>query len=84
MNDQRSPAGFTRPYLRRHLLPFLAALACLAAAALGAAGAMGRNIIASIVSFRFGARLRADLFRRVTSFSFQKLDSFDASSVITR
>jgi ATP-binding cassette subfamily B multidrug efflux pump len=122
LNDRRSRAGLTRPYLRRYLLPFLAALACLAVesvcdllqptimarivdtgvaardlgvvlrlglqmlavAAVGAAGATGRNIIASVVSFRFGARLRADLFHRVTSFSFRELDSFDASSLITR
>jgi len=122
LNDHRPPAGLVRPYLRKYLLPFLAALACLAVesvcdlmqptimasivdtgvaardigvvlrlglrmlavAALGAAGATGRNIIASIVSFRFGAQLRADLFRKMTSLSFQELDSFDASSLITR
>jgi ATP-binding cassette, subfamily B, multidrug efflux pump len=59
-------------------------LRMLAVAGVGALGAAGRNIIASIVSYRFGARLRADLFRRVTSFSFEELDSFDTASLITR
>ncbi len=59
-------------------------LLMLSVAAIGAAGAAGRNIIASIVSYRFGARLREDLFRKVTAFSFSELDSFDASSLITR
>lgn len=59
-------------------------LRMLAVAALGAAGATGRNVIASIVSFRFGAKLRADLFHRVTSFSFGELDAFDTSSLTTR
>jgi len=59
-------------------------LQMLAVAALGAAGATGRNFIASIVSYRFGARLRADLFHRVTSFSFVEMGTFDAASLITR
>ena len=59
-------------------------LLMLAVAGIGAAGATGRNIIASIVSYRFGARLRVDLFRRVTSFSFGEMNTFDASSLITR
>jgi ATP-binding cassette subfamily B multidrug efflux pump len=59
-------------------------LVMLSVAALGAAGATGRNFIASIVSYRFGARLRADLFDRVTSFSFTEMGSFDAASLITR
>jgi ATP-binding cassette subfamily B multidrug efflux pump len=59
-------------------------LLMLGIAAIGAAGAIGRNIIASIVSYTFGARLRADIFRRVTSFSFRELDRFDPASLITR
>jgi ATP-binding cassette subfamily B protein len=59
-------------------------LRMLAVAGVGALGAAGRNIIASIVSYRFGARLRADLFQRVTSYSFTELDSFDTASLITR
>jgi ATP-binding cassette subfamily B multidrug efflux pump len=56
----------------------------LLVAALGAAGAAGRNILASIVSYRFGARLREDLFHHVTAFSFGEMGSFDAASLITR
>jgi len=59
-------------------------LAMLGIAAVGAVGALGRNVIASVVSFRFAAELRADLFRRVTSFSFAQRDSFDTASLITR
>jgi ATP-binding cassette subfamily B protein len=59
-------------------------LVMLCVAALGAAGATGRNLIASTVSYRFGARLREDLFHRVTSFSFTEMGSFDAASLITR
>jgi ATP-binding cassette subfamily B protein len=59
-------------------------LRMLAVAGIGAVGAIGRNIIASLVSFRFAARLRADLFRRITSFSFDELDRFDTASLITR
>jgi ATP-binding cassette subfamily B protein len=59
-------------------------LLMLSVAALGAAGATGRNFIASIVSYRFGARLRADVFHRVTSFSFGEMGSFDTASLITR
>jgi ATP-binding cassette, subfamily B, multidrug efflux pump len=59
-------------------------LLMLGVAGLGAAGAAGRNIIASLVSYRFGAQLRADLFHRVTSFSFSEMSGFDAASLITR
>ena len=59
-------------------------LLMLGVAALGAAGATGRNIIASLVSYRFGAQLRADLFQRVTSYSFSEMGGFDAASLITR
>jgi len=59
-------------------------LLMLSVAALGAGGATGRNIISSIVSYKFGAQLRTDLFRRITSFSFQELDTFDQASLVTR
>ncbi len=59
-------------------------LLMLSVAALGAGGATGRNILASVVSYRFGAQLRADLFHRITSYSFQELDTFDTASLITR
>ena len=59
-------------------------LSMLGVAGIGALGAIGRNLIASLVSFRFAARLRDDLFRRITSFSFHELDRFDTASLITR
>jgi len=59
-------------------------LLMLLVAGIGAAGATGRNIIASLVSYRFGAQLRADLFQRVTAFSFSEMGGFDAASLITR
>jgi len=59
-------------------------LRMLLVAGIGAAGAAGRNIIASLVSYRFGAQLRADLFQRVTAFSFSEMGGFDAASLITR
>lgn len=59
-------------------------LSMLAVAAAGAVGAVGRNVIASVVSYRFAADLRADLFRRITSFSSAQRDSFDTASLITR
>jgi len=59
-------------------------LLMLSVAGVGAAGATGRNILASRVSYLFGAQLRGDLFRRITSFSFQELDGFDTASLITR
>ena len=59
-------------------------LLMLGIAGIGAVGATGRNIIASLVSYRFAADLRGDLYRRITSYSFQELDSFDRASLITR
>ena len=59
-------------------------LVMLSIAAVGAGGATGRNILSSIVSYRFGAQLRSDLFRRITSYSFEELDGFDTASLITR
>jgi ATP-binding cassette, subfamily B, multidrug efflux pump len=59
-------------------------LRMLGVAGIGAIGAIGRNVIASLVSFRFAARLRADLFRKITSFSFGELDRFNTASLITR
>lgn len=50
----------------------------------GALAATGRNILASNVSQRFGAELRADLFKKIQSFSFQDLDKFEGASLITR
>jgi len=56
----------------------------LMVAAIGAAAAVSRNIIASNVSQRFGAELRADIFTKIHSFSFDNIDKFETASLITR
>lgn len=52
--------------------------------ALGAVGAVGRNILASKVSQRFGAELRSDLFKKIQSFSFDNMDRFEGATLVTR
>lgn len=51
---------------------------------IGALSAFARNMISSHVSQSFGAELRADLFRKTQSLSFENLDQFDRASLITR
>src|SRR5699024_8021248 len=52
--------------------------------AIGAIAAVIRNIIASIVSQKFGAQLREDLFIKIQNFSFENIDNFEEGSLITR
>lgn len=52
--------------------------------AVGALSASGRNIVSSIVSQKFGAELRSDLYRKIQTLSFHNLDKFDRASLITR
>jgi ATP-binding cassette subfamily B protein len=52
--------------------------------AVGALAASGRNIISSRVSQKFGTELRADLFRKIQSLSFENIDRFERASLITR
>jgi ATP-binding cassette, subfamily B, multidrug efflux pump len=52
--------------------------------AIGAVGASGRNILASQVSQNFGADLRADLFHKIQTLSFENVDKFDKASLVTR
>jgi ATP-binding cassette subfamily B multidrug efflux pump len=52
--------------------------------AMGALAASIRNVLATHVSMRFGAELRADLFRKIQSLSFESLDKFERASLITR
>lgn len=56
----------------------------LAITAAGALSALGRNVVSSRVSQRFGADLRADLFRRVQYLSLRDADRFDRASLVTR
>lgn len=51
---------------------------------LGAICAIGRNIISGNVSQSFGSDLRLDLYKKIQSFSFENINDFDRSSLITR
>lgn len=59
-------------------------LIMLMVTAVGALGASGRNILSGRVSQEFSAELRADLFEKIQSFSFDSIDKFENSSLITR
>ena len=59
-------------------------LIMLGITAIGALGASGRNILSGTVSQNFSADLREDLFRKVQGFSFESIDKFERSSLITR
>lgn len=50
----------------------------------GALAASGRNIVSSIVSQRFGAELRQDLFEKIQGLSFENVDRYDRASLVTR
>ncbi|MBN1411477.1 MAG: ABC transporter ATP-binding protein [Spirochaetales bacterium] len=52
--------------------------------ALGAVGAILRNILANLVSLRFSAELRGDLFRKILGFPFGTADHFETASLVTR
>lgn len=52
--------------------------------AIGAVFAISRNIVSSKVSQSFGADLREDLYIKIQSFSFDNVDEFQDSSLITR
>lgn len=51
---------------------------------IGALAASARNIISSRVSQKFGAELRADLFKKIQTFSFENIDNFEGASLVTR
>ncbi|MEH7251444.1 ABC transporter ATP-binding protein [Neobacillus niacini] len=50
----------------------------------GAVSASIRSVIASIVSQRFGAELRSDLYKKIQTLSFKNIDRFERASLITR
>lgn len=56
----------------------------LAITGLGALGASGRNILSGSISQKFSRDLRADLFKKIQSFSLNSIDKFKSSSLITR
>lgn len=59
-------------------------LLMLGIAGLGAIFAVSRNILATKVSYGFGAELRFDLFKKVQSLSFESVDKFSGASLVTR
>lgn len=52
--------------------------------AFGAISASIRNVVSSQVSQRFGAELRADLFRKIQHLSYANVNKFEQASLITR
>lgn len=52
--------------------------------AAGAGFAVARSVLASYVSQRVGADLRADLFRKIVRFSEESVDKIESGSLITR
>lgn len=52
--------------------------------ALGACAAVTRNIISSNVSQNFGGELRADVFTKIQTFSFDNINKFEPASLMTR
>ncbi|MEI8201241.1 MAG: ABC transporter ATP-binding protein [Eubacteriales bacterium] len=52
--------------------------------ALGACFAVARNFISSIVSQKFGASLRSDLYKKIMNLSFDRIDEYDPASLVTR
>ena len=53
-------------------------------ALIGAIGGIGCTYFATKASQNFGADLRADLFRKIESFSFAETDKFSTGSLVTR
>ncbi|MBQ6809700.1 MAG: ABC transporter ATP-binding protein [Clostridia bacterium] len=53
-------------------------------ALIGAIGGMGCTYFSTKASQNFGADLRADLFRKIESFSFAETDKFSTGSLVTR
>jgi ATP-binding cassette subfamily B multidrug efflux pump len=51
---------------------------------LGLVAASARNIISSTVSQKMGTELRADLYRKIQTLSFENIDKFDRASLVTR
>lgn len=59
-------------------------LMMLGVTGLGAVGALVRNFLSSTVSQRFGGDLRADLYRKIQSLSYEVSARFDTASLVTR
>lgn len=76
-------AGFTD---NESLVPFIAAvmIAMILTAVLMMIGGVGGAYFASKASVNFAADLRADIYRKVQSFSFSSIDKFNTASLVTR
>lgn len=59
-------------------------LAMLAATGIGAIAAMGRNIVSSVASQRFGAELRAAVYKRILALGAEDAERFEPSALVTR
>ncbi|MBO5299141.1 MAG: ABC transporter ATP-binding protein, partial [Clostridia bacterium] len=59
-------------------------LKMLCCALIGMVGGIGCTYFSSKASQNFGADLRADVFRKITSFSFAETDKFTTGSLVTR
>ena len=59
-------------------------LLMLSVLAVGAVFAMSRNVISSIVSQKFGAELRQELYVKIQSLRMDQIDKFQGGSLVTR
>lgn len=84
-----------RPYLMANIIDhgiatgdiayiFRTGFLMIGLAVVGIAGGFGCTIAASIAGQSLGTDVRADLFKKVQSFSFTNLDKFETASLITR
>jgi len=74
-------AGEISPDMSVILVTSVKMLCC---ALIGMVGGMGCTYFSSKASQNFGADLRADIFRKIESFSFAETDKFTTGSLVTR
>lgn len=77
MND----AGQMTPNMELIIFTSIKMLIC---ALIGMIGGVGCTYFSSKASQNFGADLRADVFRKITAFSFAETDKFTTGSLVTR
>ena len=74
-------AGAMEPNMDLIIFTSIKMLIC---ALIGMVGGVGCTYFSSKASQNFGADLRADLFRKITAFSFAETDKFTTGSLVTR
>ena len=74
-------SGLITPDMNTIIFTGLKMLAC---ALIGMVGGVGCTYFSSKASQNFGADLRADVFRKIASFSFAETDKFTTGSLVTR